>query len=32
MAGERLKEVHVIANTKNNTSHTLWFRVEVVKK
>ena len=32
MAGERLREVYVTANTKNNTKHTLAFRVEVIKK
>jgi hypothetical protein len=32
MAGERLKEVYVSANTKEKTSHILTFRVEVVKK
>jgi len=32
MAGERLREVYVSANTKENTAHTLVFRVEVIKK
>ena len=32
MAGERLREVYVSANTKQGTKHTLAFRVEVIKK
>jgi len=31
MAGERLREVYVSANTKNSTKHILVFRVEVIK-
>ena len=32
MAGERLREVYVSANTKKSTEHILVFRVEVIKK
>ena len=32
MAGERVREVFVSANTKNSTSHILFLRVDVVKK
>lgn len=32
MAGERVREVYVSANTKNSTSHILLLRVDVVKK
>jgi hypothetical protein len=32
MAGERLREVYVTANTKKSQSHTLFLQVDVVKK
>ena len=32
MAGERLREVYVSANTKKSTEHILVFRVDVIKK
>lgn len=32
MAGERLREVYVTANTKKSNAHTLFLQVDVVKK